>query len=87
MSTDLTFKISEEFYQAIKLPATEVSGRLKRELAVRLYTKGLLTLGKARELAEMTRWDFHELLGEEEVPRRYDVDELDEDLATLAALE
>jgi hypothetical protein len=27
----------------------------------------LLTFGKTHQLAEMTRWDFHELLGKEGV--------------------
>jgi len=37
-------------------------------------------------MAEMTRWDFHDLLGEEGIPRRYDVEELEEDLQTLEEL-
>ncbi len=86
MNKELTLEIPDELYRAIKLPAAEVPGRLKRELAVRLYAKGLLTFGKARELAEMTRWDFHDLLGEEETYRRYDVEELMEDIAVLEDL-
>jgi predicted HTH domain antitoxin len=34
----------------------------------------------------MTRWDFHDLLGEEGVLRHYDLEELDEDLAVLETL-
>ena len=60
------------------LPSAEVPQRLKRELAVRLYEKG--------ELAEMTRWDFHDLLGAEEIVRRYNVEELAEDIAVLETL-
>ena len=60
---------------------------MKRELAIRLYAKGLLSFGKARQLAGMTRWDFHDLLGEESIPRRYDVEELEEDLKTLEELD
>jgi predicted HTH domain antitoxin len=51
-----------------------------------LYQKGLLAFGKARELAGMTKWEFHLLLGEEEIIRRYDLEELKEDLKTLEAL-
>jgi predicted HTH domain antitoxin len=56
-------------------------------LAVRLYAKGLLSFGKARQLAGVTRWDFHDLLGEEGILRRYDVGELEEDLRTLEDLD
>ena len=65
----------------------EHTARLKRELAIRLYAKGLLSFGKARQLAGLTRWEFHDVLGEEEIPRRYDVEELDEDLHTLEDLD
>ncbi len=82
----LQIEVPDEFLQAIRLPKKEVPARIKRELAVAFYAKGLLTFGKARQLAEMTRWDFHELLGEENVLRRYDVEELEEDLKTLESL-
>ena len=79
-------EISDDVVQAIKLPAQEVSLRLQRELALRLYEKSLLSFGKARELAGMTRWAFHDLLGEEGIPRRYDKADLEEDLQTLKGL-
>jgi predicted HTH domain antitoxin len=60
---------------------------LRRELAVRLYQKGLLSLGKARELAGMSKWEFHWFLGEEGIVRRYDVEELEEDLRILETLD
>ncbi|MCD6169646.1 MAG: UPF0175 family protein [Candidatus Latescibacteria bacterium] len=82
----LSIEVPKELLQAIKLPAEEVPVRLKRELAIRLYAKGLLSFGKARQLAGMTRWDFHDLLGEEGIPRRYDVEEIEEDLQTLEEL-
>ena len=86
MNRELVLELPGDLYRAIKLPSAEVPQRLKRELAVRLYDKGLLTFGKARELAEMTRWDFHDLLGTEGILRRYDVEELAEDLAVLETL-
>jgi len=82
----LSIDVPEDLLQAVKLPPGEVPNRLKRELAIRLYAKGLLSLGKARQLAGMTRWDFHDLLGEEGIPRRYDVEEVEEDLHTLGEL-
>jgi predicted HTH domain antitoxin len=79
--------IQKDVIQAISVPFSEAPQRLKRELAIRLYEKGLISFGKARELSEMPRWAFHELLGEEGVLRRYDVEELEEDLKTLEALD
>ena len=79
-------EVSEDLLDAMRLPAQEASSRLRRELAVRLYEKGLLSFGKAREMAGVTRWAFHELLGQEGIPRRYDVQEFEEDLGTLGRL-
>ena len=84
--TRLSIRVSEELQQAVRLPAEEVPVRLERELAIRLYEKGLLTFGQARQLAGMTRWDFRDLLGEEGILRRYDIDELEEDLQSLETL-
>lgn len=82
----LSIEISEDLLQAIKIPTAEALPRLRRELALRLYEKGMLNFGKARELAELSRWAFHDLLGEQGIPRRYDVEELEEDLKTLKEL-
>lgn len=84
--TQVSIDIQEDLVQAIKIPTSEIPRRLKRELAIRLYEKGLLAFGKARELAEMPRWAFHDLLGEEGIERRYDMDELEDDLKTLEEL-
>ena len=82
----LAIEFSEDLLQAIKLPPEEIPVRLKRELSIRLYDKGLLSFAKARQLAGMTRWAFHDLLGEEGISRRYDVNEFEEDLQTLEEL-
>ncbi|MFN3929968.1 MAG: UPF0175 family protein [Thermoflexus sp.] len=79
-------EIPADLAEALRLPPEERAARLRRELAIRLYQKGLLSFGKARELAGMTKWEFHLLLGEEGIVRRYDVAELEEDLKTLEAL-
>lgn len=82
-----SIEINEHLLQAMKLPAAEVPTRLRGELALRLYEKGLLSFGKARELAGMLRWEFHNLLGDENVTRRYDLEELEVDLKTIEDLD
>lgn len=82
----LTLELSADLLEALRLPPEEQEKRLQQELAVRLYQKGLLAFGKARQLAGMTKWQFSFLLGEEGIPRRYDLEELDEDLKTLETL-
>jgi predicted HTH domain antitoxin len=54
---------------------------LLKELAVALYAHGLLSFGKARELAGMGKYEFGRLLGERGAPRHYGREELEDDLA------
>jgi predicted HTH domain antitoxin len=83
----LNIEIPADLSEVLRIPRDEQELRLRRELAVRLYQKGLLPFGKARELAQMTKWGFHFLLGEEGIVRNYDLEELQEDLETLEALD
>ena len=83
----LCFEIPDDLFHAMKLPPGEAQVRIRCELAVRLYEKGVLSFGKARELSQLTRWEFHELLAKEGVARRYDVDEFEEDMKTLEDLD
>jgi len=83
----LDIEIPEELSRSLKIPKKEIPERLKRELSLRLYEKRLLSFGKAREMAGMNKWEFHNLLGKEKIPRNYDVDELQKDLQTLKGLD
>jgi len=56
---------------------------LKIELAILLYSQHRLSIGKARELADMSLWEFRQLLGFRKIPAHYDVSDLTEDIATL----
>ena len=83
----LRLEFNDEIRDALRVPPEEQERRLLKELALRLYEKGLLTLGKARQLAEMEKWDFLFLLAQEGIPRNYDKEELDRDLSTLDRLQ
>jgi predicted HTH domain antitoxin len=58
----------------------EVEPRLRSELALALYAQGILSFGKAAELAEVSRYAFAGLVGERNIPRHYTTVELAEDL-------
>ena len=51
-----------------------------QELAVSLYREGYLSFGKARELAGLSKAEFHRLLGEREVERHYTKEDLAPDI-------
>lgn len=76
----LTLEVPAEVMDAVRLPPSEVEGELRKELALALYHRGVLSLGKARVLAQMSRWAFEELLGERGIPRHYSEENLQEDI-------
>ena len=82
----LQLEFNDEIQDALRIPPDEQEGRLRRELALRLYEKGLLSLGKARQLAEMEKWNFLLLLAQDGISRQYDKKELDRDMSTLSHL-
>jgi predicted HTH domain antitoxin len=73
--------IPDSIAQAIRLPEERMSEALTAELAVTLYERGLLSFGKARELAGMDRDEFGHLLVARGVSRHYREQELAEDVA------
>lgn len=77
----VTLQIPDEVSQAMRLPPSELAGRLRLELAVSLYAQRILSLGKAAELAELARWQLNAVLAERGVPMHYTESELAEDLA------
>lgn len=83
----LSVEIPESITLSIKIPESELKTRLKIELAIRLYQKGILGFGKARELAGLNKWQFQEILAKEKVPLNYDFEELERDLETLRSLD
>ena len=79
MST-LALDIPDDVRAALKLPPEEVERELRKELALALYQRRVLPIGKARVLARMTRWEFEHLLGQRRVPRHYSAKDLQEDI-------
>jgi len=73
-------EIPESIAQSLLLPESEIESRLRTELAIALYGQGILTLGKASELAGLSRLNFAELIGQRNIPRHYTEDDLKQDL-------
>ncbi|AIY89563.1 UPF0175 family protein [Geoglobus acetivorans] len=73
--------IPEDVLASMKLPEKDRERILKVELAIALYRRGVLSIGKARKLAEMSKWEFMEELGRRKIERHYTEKELEEDIA------
>ena len=77
----LVLEIPDDVAAALRLPPAQAEQQLRTELALALYARQILPLGKARQLAGLTRRDFEDLLGQRQVPRAYTEGDLKEDLA------
>ena len=79
MSALYTVQVPRDILDSARLTVPE----LKVEMAVLLYSQGRLSIGKARELAEMSLWEFRQLLASRRISPHYDVADLEDDVATL----
>jgi predicted HTH domain antitoxin len=78
--SQIFLKIPGDVVDALRLPPDEMEAELRKELALGLYQRGVLSSGKACRLAGMTRWEFEGLLGQRRIPRHYTEENLEEDV-------
>ena len=72
----LFLSIPDSVVQAIRLPEKRLREEMLLELAVALYTQDALSLGKARELAGLSKYEFGRILGQGGIARHYREEEL-----------
>jgi predicted HTH domain antitoxin len=75
----MSIVISEDILYATHMTEAE----FLQEVAVLLYQKGKLSLGKASKLARMPRVKFQLLLASRQIPINYRVEDFEADLNTL----
>lgn len=75
----MTLNISDQVLQASGLTEEE----LTLEIAVALYQREILSLGKAADFAGLHRMAFQAALYERKVPINYSVEDLEADLNAL----
>jgi len=75
--------ISDEILKSTKMTDDE----LLQEIAILLFQKEKLTLGQASKLAKLDQLQFQHLLASRKIPVHYDVEEFEEDLKTLKAID
>jgi predicted HTH domain antitoxin len=76
-------EISQDILDSARLSLKD----LKVELAITLYAQGKLSIGKARELAGMSLWEFRQILAARLISPHYDIAELNDDISELRDLD
>lgn len=79
MSKANVLNIPQDILDSSRLTLNE----LRIEMALALYSARRLSVGKARELADMSLWEFRQLLASRRIGPHYDMDDLDDDMVAL----
>ena len=56
---------------------------IRQELALQLYAQHIFTFGQARRLADLSVWQFQQLLGQHQIQRHYDEADLLQDAEAI----
>lgn len=77
----LTIDIPDDVLAAMPVPEADRERFILREIACLLYARDLLNLGRAAQLAGLTKAEFGLELGRHGIARHYTSSELEADLA------
>ncbi len=83
MVTRFEMNIPDTIMRVLGANKKNIDRVLKQELALHYFEKKRLTFGQARELANLSTWEFLDLLRERKIPLHYELEELEEDLETI----
>ena len=78
----MTLVIPDEIIKSTRMSITE----LTQEIAIMLYQKEKITLGQASRLADMSQFQFQNLLASRRIEIHYDETDFNNDLETLKEL-
>ncbi len=81
MAATVTIEIPADVLESARMTVEEA----RLELAIALFSRGRLSMGKAAEFAEMPVGVFHLQLGARQIGPHYSVEDALEDSAALAA--
>ena len=76
----IVIKIPRDIVEGARIPEKEFERIARVELAIALYARGVLSLGQARRLAGLSKWEFLEELAKRGVERHYTREELEDDI-------
>jgi predicted HTH domain antitoxin len=72
-----------ELINIFKIREKEFPHKIRVTLSVELYREGLVSIGKAAEIAKVSIWEMQDILAEKKVPLNYYSEDLETDIKTL----
>lgn len=76
----VVLSIPDEIIDMIKMPRKDAEKELLKEMGFLLYERGFASMGVARRLSGLSKWEFIEGLKGRGILRHYDEKEMDEDI-------
>lgn len=67
-SGTLKINIPSHFFIALNKTEDELKREMLLYAAINFYQSGKLTIGKAAEFAELSRWEFENILSDNKIP-------------------
>ncbi len=79
----LSVDLPRDLINIFKIREKEFPHKIRETLAVELYREGLISIGKAAEIAKVTIWEMQEILAQRKIPLNYYSEDLETDINTL----
>ncbi len=83
MAVKCEITLPEGVLKALGVRDSEDGFLFRKELAVYFFQRSMLSFGQARQLSDLSVWDFIDLLRDRKVPLHYGVSEYEEDIRTI----
>src|SRR3989338_6822591 len=98
MAKTITTRLPDEYVNGLgkiaKIEKIDTSGVIrkllakaieewKKDYAIEMFKKGEFSFGQAAKFAEISVWDFPNLLKEKKIPLNFDLEELESDLKSI----
>lgn len=83
---ETTVKVPKDLTHLLRIRERDLPKKVREIIAVELYRDGLVSMGKAAEIAGITKWEMLDILAMRKIPLQYYPEDLEEDIDTLRSL-
>ena len=81
--SEVFVSVPQDLARILRVSEKDLPKVVRLYLAIELYREGKISLGKAAEIARVTKWEMMEILASKGIPLQYDEEDLKEDVETL----
>jgi len=79
-------EVPKDLARLLKTREKDLPKKVREILAAELYREGAVSIGKAAEIARLSKWEMFKILAMKKIPLQYYPEDLEEDIKTLRKL-